>query len=132
MDWGSVNIINYLKFKKRSIDIEIMSMTAMAIRELDKQDWERICRSQVLPESYILSYTDKIGWDNIVKYQRLSNSFIRRFYKSFTNGINDAIKYQEVELSLLLDNIDDIDLDVLEASKFISNEDKAFLKDKLL
>lgn len=107
-------------------------MTARTIRELDNKDWERLCRSQVLPESYILSYTDKIGWDNIVKYQRLSKNFIRRFYKSFPNGINDAIKYQEVELSLLLDNINDIDLEVLEFSKFISEEDKAFIKDKLI
>jgi len=45
----------------------------------DKVIWEDISKYQKLSESFIREFQDKVSWEDISKYQKLSESFIREF-----------------------------------------------------
>ena len=45
----------------------------------DKVNWEWISEYQKLSESFIREFKDKVNWNGISAYQKLSESFIREF-----------------------------------------------------
>lgn len=41
--------------------------------------WTHICRSYILPESFIEKYADKVNWNIVSKHQKLSESIIEKY-----------------------------------------------------
>ena len=45
----------------------------------DKVNWDWISKYQKLSEKFIREFQDKVNWYDISKYQKLSDEFIREF-----------------------------------------------------
>jgi hypothetical protein len=67
------------------------------INDFNEEHWTIISRNQVLSESFIERYKDKVDWEEISEFQKLSENFI-------------------------LNNLDLIDIDYLEENENIPKE----------
>lgn len=47
----------------------------------DSDAWCVLSQYQVLSESFIADFADKVDWDNIILYQNVSNQFLRDHYE---------------------------------------------------
>ena len=65
---------------------EKMDKWEKLIKENDN-DWDKISRFKYLEEEFIRYYKDKVNWNYIHMYQRLSESFRKEFHNKFRRRI---------------------------------------------
>ena len=99
---GFINIFNYFKPSDAFIDKyfgdlvkgDLHFLSSIKVKEsiLDKysnliQNWEHVSFFQVLSESFIEKYADKVDWHSIFRYQKLSIQFIEKWGATGPQGI---------------------------------------------
>lgn len=80
---------------KKSIKLEINKIMQTlglnySIKEfIDNINWSNIsCYKFGLSEEFIRTFADKVCWNNIIRYQTLSNEFCNEFKNKITIDIN--------------------------------------------
>ena len=62
--------------------------------------WDKISQKQKIPEDLIIEFSDKLmDWLNILRYQKLSENFLRQLYRKFTQNIPFISSYHMIGLS---------------------------------
>ena len=73
----------------------------------DKVDWDYISRYQKLSEPFIQKFQDKVNWNYISAYQKLSEPFIQKFKDNVNwNRISECQKLSEPFIEKFQDKVD--------------------------
>lgn len=119
---GNINIFNYFKPSDAFIDKYFGDLVKYGIHSvkvkesiLDKhsnliQNWEHVCYYQILSESFIEKYADKVDWHSIFRYQKLSIQFIEKWGGYKVKNFWELISaYQKLPIDFIRKNKDNLD-----------------------
>lgn len=73
-DWCLSTVIIYQRLSEK-----LLRFLIKGARFTSKLEFNNISKYQTLSEDFIREFKDKVNWEFIVRYQRLSNSFILEF-----------------------------------------------------
>ena len=86
----------------------------------NKVNWDAVCGYQKLSEDFIREFKDKIDWDYISKHQKLSEEFIREFQDElYWECLSE---YQELSEEFIKEFKDKIDWDYISSCQKLSED----------
>ena len=110
---------NYLEYNKYDLDIVEYF--------IDFINWKKLCYDKKLSEEFIIKNYNKVDWENIGIYQKLSEDFIKLYaieleFNCYDNNIiirknlldlNIALRYQKLSCSFLNKYINKINFELI-------------------